>query len=301
MKFGLGSIKKYLPHRKSSQTEETVYYAPENGMSKTSEYIGIAFRGFTVFCGIFGLVMLMFQSFRLYTGNKDFRVFSLSIGYIIAVCLVFAVLCAVATFNRVTSFAVPFGTLAAAAVAATILHKDPVTLAENTARRLYNGVISGLVASRYTDFAQYLASDKYSFSEETLLKWSVIFVAAFFAVLMYFAVAKKTRATLFVITAALVTVPVFLFNISKGNLGFAFVVACAAGVVSMRIVETRYCGRLEKRTDRRQRREERRRAKTEESSNKKIEKLTVKTVANKVYDSAIEAEMGASRARLARR
>ena len=179
--------------RDRSAETETVYHAPEKGMGRVAEYLGIAFRGFTAFCGIFGLVMLMYQAFRLYKPNGDYRYFTLSLIYIGAVCLLFALLCTVASWNRVTAFAVPIGTAGVLVLIAAIRYGNPILFAENVGRRLYNGVISSLVADRYTDLAPYLASEKYSYSEEALLKWTVIFVAAFFAVLFYFAVAKKTR------------------------------------------------------------------------------------------------------------
>ena len=305
MKLSLkGAASKFFGKRSAGAgadgVEEQIYYAPDKGMSKATEIVGIAFRGLTVFCAVYGLMHFFYQAIGLYKLNTDSRFFSLSAWYMAAICLLFSALSAIASYNRITKAAVPLVTAAGLALFASF-EGDPTVLFENTARRFYNGVVEGLVNSGYSDAASYAASGKYSFDNSTLLKWSVVLFAALFAFLFYFSVVRKTVWPLFALTVAVVIVPVFFFNISKGNLGFAFVVASIAGFISMRIVDRRYGGTLERKQGKKRTREEKKIRRAELKDGKKLERLKLKALADRVYNTAIDAEMGEKRAKLAKR
>ena len=305
MKFSLKRAASRLFGKRTERTyadgiEEQVYYAPEKDMSRTTELVGIAFRGLTVFCAVYGLTHFLYQAIGLYKTNTDSRFFSLSAWFMAAVCLLFSLMAAAASYNRITRAALPAAAVAGM-FASAAAEGNPIVLFENAARRLYNGVVQGLVSSGYTDASSYAASADYSFPDSTLLKWSVVLFAALLAFLFYFSVAGKTRAVLFALTVGAVVFPVFFFNISKGNLGFAFIVASVAGFISMRIVDRRYGGALLKKQNRKRAREENRIRRSNERDGRKLEKLRLRAVADRVYNTAIDAEMGERRAKMARR
>ncbi len=293
--FGKKSARVY-----PDSVEEKIYYAPEKGIGRSAEIVGIVFRGLTVFCAVYGMMHFLYQAVGLYKVNADSRFFYLSAWFMAAISLVFSMLSAAAAYNRITRAAVPLVSLGAIALFAA-LEGNPITLAENTVRRFYNGVVEGLVSSGYSDAASYSAPGEYAFGDSVLLKWSVVLFAALFAFLFYFSVSKKTRWPLFALTLGVVVVPVFFFNISKGNFGFALIVASVAAFISMRIVDRRYGGALEKKMARKRTREEKRKARAERRNGKKLAKLRLKSVADRVYNTAIDAEMGERRAKMAKR
>ena len=270
-------------------------------MGKVTELIGIALRGVVVFTAIFGLIHMFYQAIGLYTGSSDYRFFSLSAWYIAGISLLFAAVSTVAPVNRITKAVSPVGTAGILLLVAAIKGYNIITLVENSARYLYNSFIIGVVKDGYTGMAEFLTAENYSYSEETLVKWSVILVAALFAFLFYFSVTKKARVILYALTLAPVIGLVFFFNIAKGNFGFALIVASIAGFLSMRIVDSRYGGRAERKIRRKAARAERAESAKEEREKRKIEKLKLKRTAEFVYDAAIDAEMGSRRAGLAKR
>ena len=79
--------------------EEQVFYQPAKEMSKAGEIIGTAFRGITVFCAMFGILHLFYQSVGLYTGDSDYRYFSLKLSLFIIVAAAAAVFCTLARFE----------------------------------------------------------------------------------------------------------------------------------------------------------------------------------------------------------
>jgi len=303
LKFGSNIFKHsfYKQNDNKVSSEEKVYYAPEKGMNRTTEILGIAFRGIIVFCAIFGLIHLLYQSIGICRAEDDYRYYSMSAGFIALISFVFAVICSIAPINRITKAAVPVGTLGAVFGIAAATQGNPILLFENAVRYLYNCAIECVVSVGYTGMAEFVAPDGYSFSERAVAEWSVVLLALLLAILLYFSVTRKTNIVLFAVTIAPIVAAVFFFNIVQGNLGFAFVVASIAGFISMRIVDSRYGGMIEKRTERRKNKAQSKAEKREKRGNRKIEKLRLKTAADRIYETAIDAEMGAKRARLAKR
>lgn len=299
-----GFIKKLLPKKTKNDAsftvEEKVYCPPEKDISRRAEILGTAFRGTVVFCALFGLTYLFFQSIGLYTGNSDYRFYSLDAWYMVKICLLFTALATVAPVNRVTRVAVPLGTLAfLTAVAAS--KGNPLTLVENSVRFLYNTFILHVVKEGYIGMIEYVGSEKYSFSDEMLTEWGVVFFVLVFAVLLSFCAARRSNTVVFLLTVIPPVAILFFFNIVVGNLGFAFIVASVASFLSMRIVDMRYGGGTQRRIRKKREKAERKMAAKEERGRRRVASLRLKNAADHVYGTAIDAEMGARRARAARR
>lgn len=296
-----GYFKKAPVKKTLSAIVEKIYYPPEKGMGTKTEVIGLAFRGVVIFCAIFGLMHLLYQSIGLYTGEHDYRYFSLSAGFMIVMSLAAAIFCTVASINRITKAAVPLGTLGVLFGIAAIKYGNPILLFENAVRKLYNSFILEVVYDGYTGMAEYMLSEKYSFSEETLIKWSVVLFVVFFAFLFYLSVMRKANTPLYILTILPLVALIFFFNIMVGNLGFAFIIASVCGFFSMRVVDSRYSGKYEKKAEMKKLRLESADAKREERGKRRLARLKLKTASERVYETAIDAEMGPRRARKAKR
>ncbi len=280
--------------------DEALSYSPGKEMSRAAVITGTLFRGVTITAGIFGLLYMLFEAVGLYSKDANPRFYSLSFAYMFFVTLVFSLLCAAIPYNKTTKIAIPAGG-AAVVIGLAALHGNPFLLFENSARYTVNGIIDGLATKGFFSFREYQLGNSYSFDEKTLLRWSVILFVLLFTVLFYFAVSRKTNIPVFVLTLSVVVFPVFMYNISEGNLGFSFVIASIAGFITMRIVEYRYCGRYAKRMKKRAERANSKLDRRDERTRKKIERLKLKNVADTVYAKAIDVEMGSHRAAKARR
>ncbi|MBR0302298.1 MAG: hypothetical protein IJQ80_00445, partial [Clostridia bacterium] len=288
--------------RGAGSSGKTVFQPPEKGMGRAQEIVGTLFRGAAVFCGLFGTIHLLYESVGLYDPEQlNTRFQYISVPFMLLVSFVFALLTAVATYNRITKTVVPIVTLGALFGFAA-MRGDPITLFENAARRLYNGVVEGMFYAGYRSFSAFFLSEDYSFDPgKVLVRWSAVLVAAVLSVLFYLCVTRRTWIILYSLTISLVLVPVCFFNIALGTLGFAFIVASVAGFIAMRIVDTRYGGRLGKRLDRKEAARQKRERRREEKYERKVARLRLKNTAKRVYDKAIDTEMGLRRARQAKR
>ena len=296
------SVKSIFKRREkiAPRAVETVYYPPDRDMGRGHEIVGTSFRGLVIFCAIFGILFLVYQSIGLYTSESDYRFYSLSAGFMVFVSAIFASLAALTPINRITKTAIP-AAAAASLVGLAATKGNPILLAENAARYLYNSFINCVVGDGYIGMSDYAVGSSYSFSEETLIKWSVILVAAVLSALLCFSVARRTNILVYTLAVVPAIALTFFFNIVKGTLGFAFIVASIAGFISMRIVDARYLGGTEKRIAKKKKRALRRAEAKEERARRKIAALRLKSAADRVYETAIDAEMGARRARAARR
>ncbi|MBQ7714850.1 MAG: hypothetical protein IJT70_03160 [Clostridia bacterium] len=285
---------------RNATVEETVNYSPGKEMGGASVLVGTLFRGAAITAGIFGLMYLLYEAVGLYSAASDSRYYSLSFAYMFFVTLVFSLLCAAVPYNKITKIAIPAGG-AAVVIGLAALHGNPFRLFENSARYTVNGIIEGFVNKGFFSFGEFRLSNTYSFDEKTLLRWSVILFVLIFSVLFYFAISRKTNLVIFILTLSVIVIPIFSYNISRANLGFAFVIASIAGFITMRIVEYRYCGRYAKRLKKRSLRSGLRLERRDERAKRKIERLKLKNVADAVYEKAIDVEMGSRRAAKARR
>ena len=139
---------------------ETVYYPPERDMSIAHEIVGIAARGLVIFCAIFGILHLFYQSVGIYTGESDYRYYSLSAGFLLFVSFIGALVASLIPINRITKTVIPVTSLAALAGLAA-LRGNPIILVENAARYLYNSFIIYVVKDGYIGMADFVVADTY--------------------------------------------------------------------------------------------------------------------------------------------
>lgn len=300
IRIGITDSAKKLGGRLDRFYEEKIYCPPEKDISRKAETLGIMFRGAVIFCALFGILHLIYQSVGLYDGQILYTDDSFSLMFMLGVSLIFTVSATAAPVNRVTKIVFPLGTFAVFTAFAFARGKAFV-LIENALRYLWNAFVVEAARIGYLGMLDFGASASYDFGELTLIKWSAILIAAVCAALLSFCVARRSNTPVFLVTVLTPVVAVFFFDLEKGNLGICFVIAAIAGFLSMRIVDARYGGGAERKQRRRRERMERRRERFEEHKRRDVERLRVWSAANRIYDMAISAGMSANRAKFAYR
>lgn len=307
LKF-LNGIKSYFSgifaKRKAEKNEEwdSIYCSPVTSMGAASEIVGLVCRSLVAFAGIFGIMFLLFEATGVYKKNADFRVFTLPMYAMLLFSLAAALLWAFASYNRITAAAVPAGIAAIVLVWALIASSGaPFLYLENALRRLYNDIIYGISLKGYTALSDIMLDTRYSFGKEGLLTMGCFLFALIIGAVMYFAVLGKARAWLFVLLNGLFALPMFLGNLPGSNLGFAMIAGAFGGFLAILGAEKRYSGVYEKRYGKKQKRNEKKSDRKTLRNERRLARLRVKDAAQKIYDTALEADMGTSKAAAAKR
>ncbi len=295
-------INKKINKKKKVEEEKSVYCSPATLMGRGSEIIGLVCRSLVAFAFVFGSMFLIFESVGIYEKNPDFRVFSLPLYVMILFSLGAALLVGLASYNGITAWAVPTGTAALLTVwAAVASGGSPFSYMENAVRRLYNDILYGVSLRGYTGLSEIMLPTKYGYSKEGLVVMGCFIFALILSVIMYFALSKKARMWLFALANALIALPMFLCNLPGSNLGFAMMAGAFAGFIAIWATDRRYSGLYEKRYDKKQKRSLKHRNRKEERDERRLERLRIKEAAQKIYDTALEANMGTASASAAKR
>ncbi len=285
-----------------AEKEIGIYCTPASSMGRAGEIFGLVCRSLVVFASVFGIMFLLFEAVGIYEKNPDFRVFSLPLSVMILFSLAAAILAGLASYNRITAAAVPTGTLALVFIwAAAASGGAPVSFIENSVRRIYNDALYGMSLRGYTGLADIMLGTRYSYAKEELVVMGCFLFAIIIAFAMYFAVSKKARMWLFALVNAMIALPMFLCNLPGSNLGFAMMSGAFCGFLAIWAADRRYSGLFERRFDKKQKRNRKNRDRKAERDEKRLERLRVREAARKIYDTAIEARMGTSAARAAKR
>ncbi len=287
---------------KKNEEQDSIYCSPVTSMGTASELVGLVCRSLVAFASIFGIIFLILEATGVYRKNADFREFSLPLYVMLLFSLVSALLWAAASYNRITAAAVPVGTAVLVVVWSLIASSgSPFLYIENSLRRLYNDVIYGISLKGYTALSDLMLNTKYSFQKDGLLTMGCFLFALVIGAVMYFAVLRKARGWLFILVNALFALPMFLGNLPGSNLGFAMMAGAFGGFLAILGAEKRYSGIYEKRRDKQQKRNERKTDRKNHKNERRLERLKVKEAAEKIYDTAMEAEMGSAAAAAAKR
>lgn len=294
-------ITKRIDAKRAAPKEEKQYISPNREMEGALGMAGIFLRGFVAFVGVFGLQLFLFDAIGTYAPNAPSSTATIPLFAIILFSVIFASLSALASFNRITRAAVPLGAALLLVLIATIGYGNPIGFFADTLRRLYNDTVYGISISGYASFSSAMVNDAYSHSISALTVWSSVLLSAVLSLIMYFAVVKKARVWLVTLVISAFAAPILAMNLSRSNTGAAFVVAFIVGFLVVRAYENRYVGRYDK-AQRRKKAKRVRGAKLRQvRSATKLERLKIRSAADKVFEAAIDAEMGRSRARAAKK
>lgn len=300
---------KWIQKRKKATvnrpTTEDVYESPVQSLSDTAKIIGFILRTLIFYIGVFGIVSFLCAAAGL-TTQIHWQACYISYGYIALVCLPVSAAAAVASLNRYTRFIVPLGFSAAATGICTLLYGNPISFLWHSMLRIYNFTLYHLAGLRYSSLGNFMIPDGLDYSNAGYMHadpqrfWGVFLLAVLIAVLLSLCMLKKVRLIPLCIIIAAVIIPVFTYNISKGNIGIGCIIAFSLGCIVLKIYDYRYAGPQSRKIERRKKRRDRKEQQKKTALRKKEEKKALHAQADEILRASLEADMDKRRSHMAR-
>lgn len=276
---------------------ETAVSDPAENMSPVMSIVGIVLRTFTVFMGIFSLLIFLCDAMNIVHFARHYGVFYVEPGFVALCSAVAAILAVAARYNKITAAAVPVLSLGGAAGVIAAGFGNPALFLWETIRRLVNYCVGEMAAIGFTSVSDLrIGSDRYSYNPNVLLNASVALLAALLGVFFAFTIARKMHV---IPNAVLITafyVFVFSYNITQTNTGFALTLVFICGAIALAVYDYRFMGGIEKRAAAKKARAEKRAAKKRVKEAHRREKTDLRRRAAAVYNAALEAQAGPKKA-----
>ena len=130
--------------------------------------------------------------------------------------------------------------------------------------------------------------------------WCVFLLAVTICILLRFCMLKKVRLIPLCTIIAAVIIPVFTYNISKGNIGIGCMIAFSLGCIVLKIYDYRYAGPQSRKIERRKKRRDKKELQKRTALRKKEEKKALHAQADEILRASLEADMDKRRSRMAR-
>ncbi len=273
--------------------------SPERDMPAWALYVGTLFRAAASFVGTYALVLFLCDAMDIIhpTASRDFYV---SRGFAALFCLIFTVAATAASVNRIGKVC-GAGILLLTVGITAISSGNIVRFAAEAVFRFVNYCLDTLISLGYTMLSDHRLPDAYHYDPDTLLSASVAMLALIISAVFYFFLIKRVRLIPIAILVAAFVTPVFTYNISQSNTGFALLICFIIAVLALWAYDYRYCGRYDRRLERQVKKAEKRSLKCTAKKARRSEKRAVKNEAASVYAAAINADLGYAKAKAARR
>lgn len=287
------------------ETVENIFDSPAASLSKTTKIIGFVLRALLLFIGLFGVVTFLCAAAGL-SVQVHWQACYISNGFIALVCLIVCAAAAAATMNRLTRLLVPLGFSGVVIGLCAILYGNPFSFLWNSILRIYNFALYHLVEFGYGSLGNFMISDGLDYSGAAYMTadpkrfWGVFLLTAFFGILLGLCMLKKVRLIPLCTLIAIIVVPVFTYNISKGNLGIGCIIAFCLGCAVLKVYDYRYAGTLHRKIEKKKRRRVKREQKHRTAIRKKEEKKALHAQADQILKASLEKDMDKRRSRMAR-
>ena len=281
-----------------------VYRVPVGGMSLGSFLLGFFSR--TMIAALGGAATALFwgDAMRMISLGSSEVPSSVSSAAVIFLAVLTSLIVAFSSLSRKTRVAVPLGAGVLYAAIVTLINGSPLVFWEAT-RCFINTSLLNLsrISAAFSHFPDYMiGKDSYGFGGAASLL--PLFFAVFtivVTVLFSVLIIQSVRVIPLSVSVALLTVPVFVLNVTRTNFGFSLIIPFIAGVVALWICDRRYLGARDRAAERREARRARRAVKKERKRLRKEEKLRRRHEAAVAYYDVLDAGGKKKEARRARR
>ncbi len=284
---------------------ENIFDSPAASLSKVTKIIGFVLRALLFYIGLFGIVTFLCAAAGL-SAQVHWQACYISTGFIALACLVVCAAAAAASLNRQALLLVPLGFSGAVLGLCTILYGNPFSFLWNSILRIYNFALYHLASLGYGSLGNFMIPDGLDYSGAAYMTadpkrfWGVFLLTAFFGMLLGLCMLKKVRLIPLCALIALIVVPVFTYNISKGNIGVGCIIAFCLGCAVLKVYDYRYAGTLRRKIEKKKRRREKKELKNRNAIRKREEKKALHTQADEILKASLETDMDKRRSRMAR-
>ena len=293
---------KWIQKRKKAAVNrsaaEDIYESPVHSLSGTAKIVGFILRTLVFYIGVFGTVSFLCAAAGL-TTQVHWQACYISYGYIALVCLPVCAAAAAASLNRYTRITVPLGFGVAVIGICAMLYGNPISFLWQSILRIYNFTLYHLAGLRYSSLGNFMVPDGLDYSNAGYMHadpqrfWGVFLLAVTIGILLRFCMLKKVRLVPLCTIIAAIIIPVFTYNISKGNIGIGCMIAFSLGCIVLKIYDYRYAGPQSRKIERRKKRRDKKELQKRTALRKKEEKKAL-------HAQADETDMDKRRSRMAR-
>ena len=286
---------------RAAALREAVTVSPAEGLNAPYTAVGLVLRALTLFIGILGLNLFLFDALKVVILNSaradNITIQVSSVVLWSAICAAYVMLLSLTKVTRILS---PIITAGGAAAYIFSTYSDPVGYFSNAFRRLFDLVFENMGAAGYTTYMKYISGAAYPYPEEELVKSAACVIVVVSGLLLGLFVARRVKAVGVGLMCALYMIPVFTFNITRTNKGLAFLLVFIVGVVATYLSDCLYGGVFAERKAKKERKKNAKLAKKQAKKDKKTAKLNLKNLSTSAYNSALEKGMPKSAAKKAK-
>ncbi|MCQ2424203.1 MAG: hypothetical protein MJ088_04825, partial [Clostridia bacterium] len=290
--------------KKDIAAVQPVYRVPVGGMSFGAFLLGFLSRTMIAALGGAGIALFWGDAMRMVSLGSVEETSSVSTGAIVFAAILTALVVAFPSLSYKTRVSVPLGAGILYVLIVTLINGSPLVFWEATRCFINTSLrtLSRLAASfsSYTDFL--IGKDTYDFGGPS--KLLPLFFAVFtilVTLLISCLTINAVRIVPLAISVSLLTLPIFILNVTRTNYGVALIIPFIAGVVALWICDRRYLGSRTRAAERKQKRAARKAAKREEKRLRREEKQLRRHNAAVAYYDVIDNGGTKKEARRARR
>ena len=286
---------------RTAALRDAVTISPAEGLNAPYTAVGLVLRTLTLFMGILGLNLFLFDAIKLVILNSaksdNITVSVSSVVLWCALCTIYVMLLSLTKITRILS---PVITLGGAALYAFLTYSDPIDYFKSAFRCLLDLIFENMGAAGYTTYMQYISDGVYSYSEEELIKTAACTIVIISGLLLGLFVAKRVKALGVAFICALYMIPVFTFNITRTNKGLAVLLIFVVGIVATYLSDCLYGGIFAARKQKKEAKKAAKLAAKQEKKDKKKAKSNLKNASIAAYNNALERGMLKSDAKKAK-
>ncbi len=274
---------------RAAALRDAVTVSPAEGLNAPYTAVGLVLRSLTLFMGILGLNLFLFDAIKLVILNsaKSDNI-TIDVGSVVlwsVLCTLYVMLLSLTKITRILS---PVITLAGAACYIFTTFSDPVGYFKNAFRCFLDLIFENMGAAGYTTYMQYISDGTYAYPAEELIKTAACTVVVVSGLLLGLFVAKRVKALGVAFMCALYMIPVFTFNITRTNKGLALLLVFVVGIVATYLSDCLYGGIFAAGKQKKAAKKAAKLAKKQAKKDKKKAKYNLKNASIAAYNNATE-------------
>ncbi len=292
--------KKRMKSRADSLPEAQVV-SPVEAMTTPYTVVGLVLRLAVVFLTVLGLNLFLFDALNIVLLRRaSVSGVTVSAGFITVIALVVSVYVMLMSLTKPSRILSPFVTAGLLAAYVFLSYQNPLDYIIKSGRCFADLVLTNIGDVGYTTYMQYISDGSYGYTEEPLVRLAVGAVVVLSGLIVGALVCRRVHPVGIGVTFAVYMVPVFMFNITRTNKGFACLLMALCGIIALYIYDCVYGGINVKKKDKKARKSAKKAAKLEAEKSKKEAALNLKNASIAAYNRVLTEGRGKNEAKKAK-
>ncbi len=292
--------KKRIKTRADSIPEAKVV-SPVEAMTTPYTIVGLVLRLAVVFMTVVGLNLFLFDALNIVILRRaSSENITVSAGFIIGIAAVVSVYVMLLSLTKPSRILSPFVTVGAVAAYVFLALPDPVSYIAASARCFLDLILKNLGDVGYTTYMQYISEGSYGYTEEPLVKLAIGAIVVLSGLIVGAFVCRRVHPVGIGFTFAAYMVPVFMFNITRTNKGFACALMALCGIIALYTYDCVYGGINAKKKAKKAKKSAKKSAKLAAKKAKAEAKLNLKNASVAAYNKALSDGRGKKDAKKAK-